>query len=47
MTRLQKTNHVLFLILASIGLLLGTVVLVDWAERAYDRWFGPPRDEIV
>ena len=47
MTRLQKTNHVLFLILASVGLLLGTVVLVDWAERVYDRWFGPPRDEIV
>lgn len=47
MTRLQKTNHVLFLALASVGLLLGTVVLVNWAERAYDRWFAPPRDEIV
>lgn len=47
MTRLQKTNHVLFLILASVGLLLGTVVLVDWAERVYDRWAGPPRDEVV
>ncbi len=46
MTRLQKTNHVLFLILASVGLLLGTVTLVDWSERAYDRWSGPPRDEI-
>ena len=47
MTRLQKTNHVLFLVLASVGLLLGTVVLVNRAERAYDRWFGPPRDEIL
>ena len=47
MTRLQKTNHVLFLVLASVGLLLGTVVLVNWAERVYDRWFDPPRDEIL
>jgi hypothetical protein len=47
MTRLQKTNHVLFLVLASVGLLLGTVILVNRAERAYDRWFGPPRDEIL
>ena len=47
MTRLQKTNHVLFLVLASVGLLLGTVVLVNRAERAYDRWFGPPRGEIL
>lgn len=47
MTRLQKTNHVLFLALASVGLLLGTAVLVNWAERAYNRWTAPSGNEIV
>lgn len=47
MSWLKKTNHVLFFVGACVALLLGAILLVDWAEDAYRRWTRPPRDEVV